>query len=153
MQRVSQLNQEGDGLMDGQADSSSRTLSASQGRGLGDGLHWRQQSESGYSTDVFPCAANMGFQGDVVKEDFAGPFPDKAALFPGLSELGRTGSCSTTLEEHFRALGPVLCVPSLDWRLGKDCWLLSLTELRAWVLQFQSDNLWMLGQREGKKVS
>lgn len=49
------------------------------GRGLGDGLHWRQQS--GYSicksrgTDVFPCAANTAFQGDVVKEDFAGPFP------------------------------------------------------------------------------
>lgn len=70
----------------------------------------------------------MGFQGDVVTEDFAGPFPYEnrtGCTFPGLSELGRTCSLSMTLEEHFRALGPVLCsIPGLE---AKQRLLASLT--------------------------
>lgn len=79
VQQVSHLNREGDGFLDGQADSSSYPYQPLTGRGLPP--HWRQQPGSGYSIcksrglDVFPCAASMAFQGDVVKEDFAGPFP------------------------------------------------------------------------------
>lgn len=142
VQQVSQLNQEGDGFLDGQADSSSWTISAS----LPQAQVWGMDSTAGNTQSLATASAKAEaltcslvqpawpFRRMLRKKTLLGLSLRKtwqAVLSPGLSELGRSCSLSLALEEHFRALGPVLCVPSLGWRLSKDCWLLSLTELTA----------------------
>lgn len=57
------------------------------------------------------------FQGDVVKEDFAGPSPCEnwtGCTFPWSVRAGQNMQPQHDLEEHFRALGPVCSIPELE---------------------------------------
>lgn len=88
-----------------------------------------------------------------MKEDFAGPFPCEnltGCTFPWPIRAGQNMQPQHDLGGAFQgSCSSYVCpIPGLEQRL-----LACLTELTAWVLQFQSDILRVLGQGGGKNVS